>query len=97
MRGSTRDTIAVGGPQSDLDSRFFAIVTDLVGAPTELVDEADRIAWHTRTTIWGETTWNVDFTASTPLRFPCVRGVSPRLVRTRRRPAALNSCFMHWR
>ncbi|MFF3446314.1 DUF6531 domain-containing protein [Streptomyces sp. NPDC002667] len=70
VEGSDLDVIALSGSQSDLDSRFFAVVTDLVGAPTELVDETDRIAWHTRATIWGETTWNVDFTACTPLRFP---------------------------
>ncbi|MBB1245910.1 RHS domain-containing protein, partial [Streptomyces durbertensis] len=37
---------------SEVDSRFFAIVTDLVGTPTELVDETGHIAWHTRTTLW---------------------------------------------
>ncbi|MQS05362.1 RHS repeat-associated core domain-containing protein, partial [Streptomyces alkaliterrae] len=55
---------------SEVDSRFFAIVTDLVGTPTELVDETGHIAWHTRTTLWGTTTWNRDATAYTPLRFP---------------------------
>jgi RHS repeat-associated protein len=54
----------------EVDSRFFAIVTDLVGTPTELVDETGEIAWHTRTTLWGNTTWNRDATAYTPLRFP---------------------------
>ncbi|MFP8944609.1 putative T7SS-secreted protein [Streptomyces fenghuangensis] len=56
--------------QGEIDRRFFAIVTDLVGAPTELVDETGRIAWHTRTTLWGTTTWNRDATTYTPLRFP---------------------------
>ncbi|MCZ7416187.1 DUF6531 domain-containing protein [Streptomyces sp. WMMC897] len=56
--------------QSEVDARFFAIVTDLVGTPTELVDEAGHIAWHTRATLWGRTTWNRDATAYTPLRFP---------------------------
>ncbi|NLU71303.1 type IV secretion protein Rhs [Streptomyces sp. HNM0575] len=56
--------------QGQVDSRFFAIVTDLVGTPTELVDEQGDIAWHTRTTVWGTTTWNRDATAYTPLRFP---------------------------
>lgn len=56
--------------QEQVDSRFFAIVTDLVGTPTELVDEQGGIAWHTRTTLWGSTTWNRDATAYTPLRFP---------------------------
>ncbi|GAA2449654.1 hypothetical protein GCM10010405_36390 [Streptomyces macrosporus] len=56
--------------QAEIDARFFAIVTDLVGTPTELVDEDGTIAWRTRTTLWGTTTWNRDATAHTPLRFP---------------------------
>lgn len=54
----------------DPDARFFAIVTDLIGSPSELVDEHGTVAWRTRTTVWGSTTWNRDATAYTPLRFP---------------------------
>ncbi|MER8066724.1 putative T7SS-secreted protein [Streptomyces sp. NPDC094034] len=57
-------------PQKEIDERFFAIVTDLVGTPTELVDETGSLAWHTRTTLWGTTTWATNSTAYTPLRFP---------------------------
>ncbi|WSQ08844.1 DUF6531 domain-containing protein [Streptomyces sp. NBC_01231] len=59
-------------PLSDeeVDSRFFAIVSDLVGTPTELVDESGAIAWHTRATVWGTTAVNPDATAHTPLRHP---------------------------
>ncbi|MFG6296443.1 RHS repeat-associated core domain-containing protein [Streptomyces rochei] len=57
-------------PQEVVDERFFAIVTDLVGTPTELIDQKGEIAWRTRTTLWGATTWNRDATAYTPLRFP---------------------------
>ncbi|MCK1795605.1 DUF6531 domain-containing protein [Streptomyces sp. XM4193] len=56
--------------QGEYDSRFFAIITDLVGTPTELVDETGHIAAYARTTLWGTTTWNRDATAHTPLRFP---------------------------
>ncbi|MFD8112350.1 putative T7SS-secreted protein [Streptomyces microflavus] len=56
--------------QDEIDRRFFAIATDLVGAPTELVDESGDIAWRTRTTIWGTTAWARTSTAYTPLRFP---------------------------
>ncbi|MEU9995483.1 putative T7SS-secreted protein [Streptomyces sp. NPDC050848] len=52
------------------EDRFFAIVTDLIGTPTELVAESGELAWHTRTTLWGTTTWNRTATAYTPLRFP---------------------------
>lgn len=55
---------------AEIDHRFFAIVTDLVGTPRELVDESGDIAWRTRSTLWGTTTWNRDATAYTPLRFP---------------------------
>nr|WP_194238411.1 DUF6531 domain-containing protein [Streptomyces spongiae] len=56
--------------QDEFDSRFFAIVTDLVGTPTELVDEQGDSAWRSRTTLWGVTTRNRDAIAHTPLRFP---------------------------
>ncbi|GAB2798140.1 putative T7SS-secreted protein [Streptomyces daliensis] len=56
--------------QTEIDSRFFAIVTDLVGTPTELVDESGTLAWRTRTTLWGTTTWTTNATTYTPLRFP---------------------------
>ncbi|MFI1854368.1 putative T7SS-secreted protein [Streptomyces sp. NPDC020480] len=65
---SERITDATG--QREIDRRFFAIVTDLVGTPSELVDESGEIAWRTRTTLWGSTTWARGSTAYTPLRFP---------------------------
>ncbi|MFI7318504.1 DUF6531 domain-containing protein [Streptomyces venezuelae] len=61
---------STGGMQEEVNSRFFAIVTDLVGTPTELVGEDGTIAWHTRSTLWGATAWNASSTAYTPLRFP---------------------------
>ena len=57
-------------PVGSIDERFFAIVTDLIGTPSELVDEQGEIAWRTRSTLWGTTTWNTDARAYTPLRFP---------------------------
>ncbi|MGJ7416458.1 putative T7SS-secreted protein [Streptomyces cinereoruber] len=61
------------GPDSrrqEIDRRFFAIATDLVGTPTELVDETGDIAWRARATLWGTTAWARSSTAYTPLRFP---------------------------
>ncbi|MFJ9807527.1 putative T7SS-secreted protein [Streptomyces sp. NPDC101158] len=52
------------------ETRFFAIVTDLIGTPTELVDETGNLAWRSRTTLWGTTSWTTSATAYTPLRFP---------------------------
>ncbi|MFD6432140.1 RHS repeat-associated core domain-containing protein [Streptomyces venezuelae] len=57
-------------PQDCVDARFFAIVTDLVGAPAELVDETGSVAWRARSTLWGSTAWTDNATAYTPLRFP---------------------------
>ncbi|WP_255953525.1 putative T7SS-secreted protein [Streptomyces odontomachi] len=54
----------------EIASRFFAVVTDLIGTPTELVDDHGTVAWHTRSTLWGTTAWNTTATAYTPLRFP---------------------------
>ncbi|MET9862734.1 putative T7SS-secreted protein [Streptomyces smyrnaeus] len=56
--------------QREIDSRFFAIVTDLIGTPTALLTDSGATAWHTRQTLWGTTTWNTDATTYTPLRFP---------------------------
>ncbi|MFD7029780.1 putative T7SS-secreted protein [Streptomyces sp. NPDC059917] len=69
-RGPHPLTQAERHDQDGVADRFFAIVTDLVGTPTQLIDEAGEVAWHTRTTLWGTTTWNRDATAYTPLRFP---------------------------
>ncbi|KAB1977409.1 DUF6531 domain-containing protein [Streptomyces triticiradicis] len=66
----TERIVDADSSQSVIDQRFFAIVTDIVGTPTELVDEAGDIAWRARATLWGTTAWNTDATAYTPLRFP---------------------------
>ncbi|WFB88943.1 MULTISPECIES: RHS repeat-associated core domain-containing protein [Streptomyces] len=60
----------VDTPERTVDERFFAIVTDLVGTPTELIAPDGEIAWYTQATLWGGTAWNRDATAHTPLRFP---------------------------
>ncbi|SEF02157.1 DUF6531 domain-containing protein [Streptomyces sp. Ag109_O5-10] len=57
-------------PQEEIDSRFLAIVTDLVGTPTELVDEHGRVAWRSLSTVWGKSARSQSGTAYTPLRFP---------------------------
>lgn len=57
-------------PQSLIDERFFAIVTDLVGTPSELIDESGELAWRSRNTLWGTTTWAATSSTYTPLRFP---------------------------
>ncbi|MFF3781132.1 putative T7SS-secreted protein [Streptomyces sp. NPDC001933] len=66
----TERLLAADTSQEVIDERFFAIVTDLVGTPSELIDESGAIAWRTRRTIWGVTTWAAKSSTYTPLRFP---------------------------
>ncbi|MBO8195214.1 type IV secretion protein Rhs [Streptomyces oryzae] len=67
---SQTERITAETSQREIDSRFFAIVTDLIGTPTALLTESGTTAWHTQQTLWGTTTWNTDATTYTPLRFP---------------------------
>ncbi|MEC4014877.1 putative T7SS-secreted protein [Streptomyces sp. H27-D2] len=66
----TERILSADVPQEVIDERFFAIVTDLIGTPSELIDESGSIAWRTRSTLWGTTTWAAASTTYTPLRFP---------------------------
>ena len=53
------------------DQRFYAIVTDLVGAPMEMVDAGGRLVRRSNATLWGyETPANRAGQADCPLRFP---------------------------
>jgi RHS repeat-associated protein len=60
----------VDAPQDAVDERFFAIVTDLTGTPTELVDSAGTVTWRLRTTLWGVELPGTGAQHGTPLRFP---------------------------
>ncbi|MBC9712132.1 RHS domain-containing protein [Streptomyces sp. TRM66268-LWL] len=66
----TERRLMTGASRDEVDSRFFSIATDLVGTPTELLDERGHVAWHARASLWGRTAWNTSATAYTPLRFP---------------------------
>ncbi|MFG1839505.1 DUF6531 domain-containing protein [Micromonospora sp. NPDC049175] len=56
--------------QGEVDRRFYAIVTDLVGTPTELVSPDGEVTWQRRSTIWGIPTHVSATGADCPLRFP---------------------------
>jgi len=56
-------------PQDQIDQRFYAIITDLVGTPTELASPDGTLAGRQIQTLWGGTTW-ASGGAQTPLRFP---------------------------
>ncbi|MBS2536965.1 RHS repeat protein [Catenulispora sp. NF23] len=57
--------------QGRTDNAFHAIITDLVGTPTELVTPDGHVAWHTTTTLWGRTiSTSGEMGLDCPLRFP---------------------------
>ena len=66
----TRRAWADGASQAEIDAEFHAIVTDLVGTPTELVTPGGEIAWYTTASVWGESVAAAGSTADCPLRFP---------------------------
>jgi len=53
---------------AEVEARFHAIVTDLVGAPTELVNATGELVWHARRSVWGAP--GSPDPEPTPLRFP---------------------------
>ncbi|MBK0867695.1 RHS repeat protein [Saccharopolyspora sp. HNM0986] len=57
-------------PQQWIDEHFHAIVTDVVGSPSELVDDKGAVAWFHRTTLWGEPLDEDGGGVTMPLRFP---------------------------
>lgn len=71
--GGGRPSWDVGGSAADeqewFDAQFYAIVTDLIGTPTELVDDAGQVVWHSRTTLWGAAV-DDEPEPLCPLRFP---------------------------
>jgi len=56
-------------PQDQVDGQFYAIVTDLIGAPAELTAPDGSLAGYQQRTLWGAALWHPGG-ASTPLRFP---------------------------
>ncbi|MFK0243408.1 RHS repeat-associated core domain-containing protein [Amycolatopsis azurea] len=58
-------------PAEIIDTRFHAIIADLIGTPTELVDAAGRVAWYQTTGLWGnQLEVSTSDGTSCPLRFP---------------------------
>ncbi|MGA5873955.1 RHS repeat-associated core domain-containing protein [Streptomyces cinereoruber] len=70
LRPLAQREVKLDGAQQEIDRRFFAIVSDLSGLPSELVDGDGSLAWRSRSTAWGAARWNRDSTAFTPLRYP---------------------------
>lgn len=65
---STPDGSANEWSQAAVDAEFHAIVCDLAGAPTELIDPArGEVDGRSMTSLWGRTRWAGE--VDTPLRF----------------------------
>jgi RHS repeat-associated protein len=56
--------------QESHDQRFYAIITDLIGTPTELINTHGTLAWQHTTTFWGTPVHHTPHQTWTPLRFP---------------------------
>ncbi|MGP3949596.1 DUF6531 domain-containing protein [Streptomyces sp. 7N604] len=58
--------------QSEIDARYYAIVSDLVGTPTELVSSSGEVVWKQCRTVWGLPIGGSHATrpVDCPLRFP---------------------------
>ncbi|MEV0028520.1 HYD1 signature containing ADP-ribosyltransferase family protein [Nocardia sp. NPDC050793] len=67
-RPDTYTPITQTADQTTIDREFFAILTDLVGTPTQLIDLTGNTAAHAAADLWGRTVWIG--VADTPLRFP---------------------------
>ncbi|WP_419666495.1 RHS repeat-associated core domain-containing protein [Streptomyces sp. 2-1] len=66
-----RGPVGPDSPQEEIDERFYAIVTDLIGTPTELVDEDGDVVWTRSSTLWGVPAGPAGGDrADCPLRFP---------------------------
>ncbi|MCU1648282.1 MAG: putative deoxyribonuclease RhsC [Nocardia sp.] len=66
---TSRAPITQATDQNLIDRAFYAIITDPVGTPTELIDSGTTETVATATQeLWGDTSWHG--TAGTPLRFP---------------------------
>ena len=56
--------------RAQLDEAFYAVITDIAGTPSDLVDQDGRIAWHRAGTLWGASVAEGGGEVSCPLRFP---------------------------
>ncbi|MDA3648849.1 DUF6531 domain-containing protein [Saccharopolyspora indica] len=56
--------------QAAFDAAFYAIVTDLVGTPSEVIDQDGQIAANPTTDLWGRSVQADDASVDCPLRFP---------------------------
>ena len=65
-------TLLADVSDQEIDRRFHAIVTDLVGTPTELITPDGRVEWRRRASLWGSSVPGdaAESRVDCPLRFP---------------------------
>lgn len=68
--GQTERVLTASSAQSDIDARFYCIVTDLVGSPTELIGMDGEVAWQADSTLYGNRGPGAARSVDCPLRFP---------------------------
>lgn len=59
-----------GAPQEWVDQRFYAIITDLIGTPTELVEANGNLVGDARAALWGVALSRLAGDVHCPLGFP---------------------------
>jgi RHS repeat-associated protein len=64
------DEVAAQSVATETDRRFYAIVTDLVGTPTELLTDGGQVAWQSAHDVWGNPWGGPPSQVQCPLRFP---------------------------
>lgn len=70
QRERGRPETAATASQEWVDRQFYALVTDLVGTPMEMVAPDGDLAWRNQTTVWGQAVARLTTGPSCPLRFP---------------------------
>ncbi|HYQ69451.1 RHS repeat-associated core domain-containing protein [Actinophytocola sp.] len=65
-----RRTFYAEAPQHVIDRQFHVIVTDLVGAPTELITQDGRVDWRRHADLWGNQYRTAGSGTNCLLRFP---------------------------
>ncbi|TQM01087.1 RHS repeat-associated protein [Actinoallomurus bryophytorum] len=64
----TERVLSGESPQDAIDERFYGIVTDLTGSPSEMVDSTGDLVWQSVSSAWG--IGAPRGSAACPLRFP---------------------------
>ncbi|MGI5226731.1 RHS repeat-associated core domain-containing protein [Actinoallomurus sp. CA-142502] len=70
FRPLTQTDRTLAPSQEWVDRRFQAIISDLTGSATELVDAAGHVTWHRSRTVWGVSLPSTGAEDACPLRFP---------------------------